>query len=683
MKKKLIEKTPIPATKHKGYWTVLQIVEGILVLNLFYDKKLQLRHCFNPDTYEYATWKPEGVWNREKIKSAYNGETTVYYYGCRERSGISQQDKATIANILSDEKQWLPSDPIEAIGLLEEDANREKRIQAEDRRMERVNARMRRVPLEPWDLALWIDKKETGGMDYCLKDRKTKRWSCSACGNEFELNKKYRNHDMITCPKCKKEIKYLTRKQRIMKHTHFCLIQPMDEKTAVARHYAAWIECWPGRKKKITLEEEVRVLLLRGQEKVCDIYYKQYGGYFDNKGNPLNKKEYVGYLYDGGVEEALKGTIYNAWGSLFAQMAAADMQCNWNAMLAAIQDSRYIQVAEMLFRGRFYKLLTESTTQISYWNKRYGGCLDVDADTIEGVFQISDRQKINRIRDKNGGELMLLWMRFSEETEEKISDKVLSWLLEENLEPEDMETICQHMSVEQAMNYLIRQSKESYPGKRITRVLGQYEDYIRMCIRLKRKTSDPLIYKARELKRRHDELVEEIEVREAEISADEYSAKYTNAECVLHEIKKKFEYEGEEYRIKVPERIYEIVCEGRALHHCVGSTERYFDRIEQHETYICFLRKKAEPEKAFYTIEVEPGGTIRQHRGMYDEEPDLDTVKPFLREWQKEIKKRMSKEDHERAKQSKILREANIKELQERNNTRVLQGLLEDFMEAV
>ena len=48
---------------------------------------------------------------------------------------------------------------------------------------------------------------------------------------------------------------------------------------------------------------------------------------------------------------------------------------------------------------------------------------------------------------------------------------------------------------------------------------------------------------------------------------------------------------------------------------------------------------------------------------MYDEEPELDAVKPFLRDWQKEIKKRMKKEDRERAAKSKILREENIKDL--------------------
>ena len=150
-----------------------------------------------------------------------------------------------------------------------------------------------------------------------------------------------------------------------------------------------------------------------------------------------------------------------------------------------------------------------------------------------------------------------------------------------------------------------------------------------------------------------------------------------------HEIGEKFEYEGEQFFVRVPERIIDIVIEGNTLHHCAGATDRYFDRIKSHETYICFLRKVDEPEQPFYTIEVEPGGTIRQHRGAFDEEPELDEVKPFLREWQKEIKKRMSKEDKERAAVSKVKREENIMDLREKNNTRVLNGLLEDFMEAI
>lgn len=43
----------------------------------------------------------------------------------------------------------------------------------------------------------------------------------------------------------------------------------------------------------------------------------------------------------------------------------------------------------------------------------------------------------------------------------------------------------------------------------------------------------------------------------------------------------------------------------------------------------------------------------------------------------------MSKKDHKLAAVSKIRREENIAELREKNNTRVLKGLEEDFMEAI
>ena len=79
---------------------------------------------------------------------------------------------------------------------------------------------------------------------------------------------------------------------------------------------------------------------------------------------------------------------------------------------------------------------------------------------------------------------------------------------------------------------------------------------------------------------------------------------------------------------------------------------------------------------------MEPGGTIRQHRSMYDEEPDIEKIRGFLKKWQQVIRSRMKAEDHRRAKISRNLREDNLRQLKEANNTRVLAGLMEDFMEA-
>ena len=347
-------------------------------------------------------------------------------------------------------------------------------------------------------------------------------------------------------------------------------------------------------------------------------------------------------------------------------------------------------------KGRFRNLLRETVACTEYpgWNMAYYGPLDIRAKSINKMFYINDRQKINRIRDENGGNEMVRWMQYSDETGEKIPTETLRWLLRSGLGPENIRYHAgKYLSTTQLMNYIRRQQKEQYPGFTEEAVLEQYNDYLSMCKACNKNMKDELTYRPRELKRRHDEIVidkQQMDIlkemmasqAEREQYAQEMREKYPTAEQTLHEIKDRYEYENEEYKIIVPESLVDIVKEGRALHHCAGSSERYFDRIETRETYICFLRRKEQEGVPFYTIEVEPSGTIRQHRSYMDEEPGIEQIRDFLKEWQRVLKKRLTKADKELAKISKEKRNANIEDLKAKNNTRVLQGLAEDFMDA-
>lgn len=722
MKKKTIERINPPVNrKRKAEWyTILQWLDQIVIFNIYIGRTMKCRHCFDTVKKEYATYYPNTkIWTNEKIEKCYGEESYTYWYDTWKNStyqrmkNISREDEETLREMIPEEYwcSWGHEKTIfDTISRLEQEYGRERREITEKNRVNRVKETMEKVPPIPAGILSWIDKQETGHEDVCLKVRETNQWSCSACGEKFKQSdlinaktgEKAKDRDMIICPRCGKTIKLYTRKKRVESMPHFSMIQQIDDEISVARHFSADICCLPGKKKEVSIVEDARIILFKNEplaekKRTCSIYYEQYNrphviiddslpipynGCFDNKSNPANKKEYVGYLYDGGIEEAFKRTVYEPWTKLFREMSAAGLRLNFNAMMCGVCESNYIRLMEMLFRGRFTRLLQEESCKISYWTSEYCGRLRLNADCIEEVFGIADRQKINRIRDRNGGNLMVEWMQWSERNHQKISDKALMWLMEESIEPRDMQWIKCRFSIEQAMNYIIRQRRESYPKRTIKGVIEQYEDYMRMCEKLKKDTTDEMVYRPRELKRRHDEAVVEIELREAQIKADEYSKKYSEAEHVLQEIKDKLEYKGEQYFIMVPNKIVDIVTEGRCLHHCAGATDRYFDRIKQNETYICFLRKTAEPQTPYYTIEVEPGGTIRQHRGYMDEEPEIEKIKPFLKEWQKEIRARMSEQDHKLAEISKIKREENIEELKQKNNTRVLKGLMEDFMEA-
>lgn len=347
-------------------------------------------------------------------------------------------------------------------------------------------------------------------------------------------------------------------------------------------------------------------------------------------------------------------------------------------------------------KGRFYRLLDELSQCITYWGGYSGSTIDVSGESVEEILQIEDKQLINRLRQADGGMCMLRWLQWSDLNKKKLSEQYISWAEKNKIDPDNYlrSEAKQYLTPEQLMNYINRQKKESYPSRTIAGVWNQYEDYLSIAKELGKHMDDALVHRPRELKRRHDEVNAEMELRREEIQrkrnareaarqAQEMRDKYPGYEDILSEISEKFEYQNDTYCIVVPRDFMEITAEGMALHHCVGNTERYFDRIVSRETYICFLRQQESPDKPFYTIEVEPGGTIRQHRGAYDEEPGIEEIKPFLREWQKVIRKRMSKQDHEYAAQSEILRQKNIEELKAKNNTVVLKGLAEDLMEVI
>ena len=91
--------------------------------------------------------------------------------------------------------------------------------------------------------------------------------------------------------------------------------------------------------------------------------------------------------------------------------------------------------------------------------------------------------------------------------------------------------------------------------------------------------------------------------------------------------------------------------------------------MERRESYVLFLRKTAEPDRPYYTLEVEPNGTIRQKRTLGDEQKeDIEDASRFLKKWQASIARRLTQEDLNLAKKSKTLR---IQEFEELKKTQV------------
>lgn len=332
---------------------------------------------------------------------------------------------------------------------------------------------------------------------------------------------------------------------------------------------------------------------------------------------------------------------------------------------------------EMLAKAGLSRLVNENLGR-QCWSSGFSDDsfrIDRSQTSLTKMLGIST-EELKRLRYCNGGKHMLLWLQYEKAIQKHISDDTIKWMLEKKLLPKDLSFAPPQMSVEQVHHYLQRHMREDRMN--LYETITTWKDYLSMAARLGYDLNDEIIYRVRRLRKRHNELVEILEQQNMTVQAGEILRDFPHVEEHMRSVKATYEYGDEHYTVLVPGCIEDVITEGRSLHHCVDKQERYWDRIERNESYIFFLRRTAQLDQPYYTLEVEPGGTIRQKRTMYDrQEDDIEDAKEFLLKWQFEIKIRLTDKDRVLAEKSRILRLENFKQLRRDNikiNTGDLQG---------
>ena len=277
-----------------------------------------------------------------------------------------------------------------------------------------------------------------------------------------------------------------------------------------------------------------------------------------------------------------------------------------------------------------------------------------------------DAQKFRRLRQLDGDTETLAWLQLEKKTGQRIPDEMLHWFQKERISAKDLLFIADRMSLVQIKNYLQRQ-KQYFDGS-CQQALTTWQDYLAMAERLHYDTSDEIVYRVRKLRQRHDELVLQSEAGSLEEQASKVAAKYPHVNAICVELQEKYAYSDDDYTVLAPQDIFEIIKEGRMLHHCVGNDgagERYYDRMERRESFIMFLRRTEEPEDPYYTLEIEPDGTVRQKRTLFDRQhEDIEQATEFLLKWQKVIAARLTGRDLKLAERSRELRKEEFIQMQ-------------------
>jgi len=285
-----------------------------------------------------------------------------------------------------------------------------------------------------------------------------------------------------------------------------------------------------------------------------------------------------------------------------------------------------------------------------------------------------DGNGLRRLRENDGGLEFLKWLQFEKENKKNIKDSVIRFFEEQKIGLEDIKFVSGFMSELRISNYL--KSQYALTGRKPQELVSTWRDYFYMSKQLKRNMKLEIFYKPQNLIESHDEVIKLCEDRDLALRAAEIEKKYPGVEEICQAIKEKYEYGGKKYVIVMPNGIEDIMMDGCALRHCTRYSDIYYERIQRRESFIGFLRKVDQPEQAFYTLEFEPDGTVRQKRTVGDKQnADFEQALGFIRRWQRAIRPRLTEEDYRLAKVSARLRVEEFRELREKNAT-ILHGYL-------
>ena len=620
-----LAKEDVPV-RDKGYYTEQLIyqrglylraeVENNILKVAFYLAEYLSRDCRKPVYTLYIDKKNDvfkGYDYRTKKWSESMLDKTIFSkWLYQENSYMKEADTALIQKYLESEYD----DAFYALYVYQREQRHRRLGMKYEKILTSWDQCMDRLPKIPKDWLRW--QKKVGITQnfifYHYSRRKDQTGYCSWCESEVPISHPHHN-TVGNCPKCRHQIQYkaLGRAKNIetQKETAY-LLQTCGNNVFVLREFQLQMLIVSSSYKKPVYSFFERRRILYDEELNTKEYYfgrhhwtkesrwiqgklqvplyPGYGGYM------TYERYNMGNIY-GKSLHGIKNRTFRRTG--FYEYAKAKKYLDPVNFFEMVRERPYL---ERLIKAGLYHLAEDIMD-----NKAQIYCKD--SGNLGKALGI-DGFRLKRLRTNNGGEIFLQWLLLEKTQNKLIHDDVILWMCREKLKPADLMFIMDRMAPLQIKNYLEKQAAES--GESVKDLIKTWKDYLNMAIRVGVNVQDSVIYRARRLMQRHNEMIKEIEAKDLILRAGELEKKYPGLNRICRDLKK-YEYADKEYQIVVPEKVDDILYEAKLMHHCVNNTETYYERMSQQESYILFLRKAEQPTEAYYTLEVEPDGTIGRH----------------------------------------------------------------------
>lgn len=673
--------------------------------------KILVRYFADRDASRWICYGKYGKWNQMGLFSAVDfelsrGNYEGYSWGNSRWYRIQSEPAFDSSSILVEQyfegssSSWRYGAKW-AINDWEFDCRALKREQFMNNKMTKISQLMKRVPALPEDFGEWLRNEIfQDEFLYIRKQGKKTEYMCTACGKTGSRKMKARIGGETACPRCGRTVKVrsLNRTYKPQK-ADIVLLQTMkvprdkrdwisdllpDKDAYVERQLKA--ECRiTADGKELQIYENLRAIVPKG-ENWGKVYYGEYNesapedqSFTDT--NAANRRWRDSYLYPYNLAEVLPAAGMEHSG--IDILARKRILINVDFFVVKYPGMRWI---EYLIKAGLFRLVQDIVNKAMYY--RGESLIKASGRNLQECLML-DAAGVNRMKQLNGGATTLEWLRVERRTGKKISQETLEFMTENGVSPwEDPASKMLKVigSPNRMANYLRKQMNKS--GYAASTVMNTWIDYMDMCRRLKRQLDIEMVYKPKDVQLAHDECLALLKREDAGKRAEEVRKKFPEAEINMRMMADKYEFSDDTYRIIVPQSIEDIIVEGGTLGHCIDRTDVYFDRIQQRTSFLVFLRKAERPDAPWYTLEIEPGGTIRQKRtvGNTQRDADIKAFTPFLREWQKHVLRKMNESDRALAKASREARlneYADLRARKEPIRRGLLQGqLLADVLEA-
>ncbi len=611
-----------------------------------------------------------------------------YYWRSRQFVQIPASDAKRICQYLKQEKT---DDPIAVIKSFQQRVRESQLLARHKEETDPWDAAMALVPPLPKDWDRWVSKVgvEQNYMFYQYRRGGTKTGYCSYCDREVPIRKP--KHNAFTrCPRCRRTVQFKSfgKMGRLRTGRNILyLMQPYLGGFVVRKFWAERSYSKEKYRNVTAFCHEFRRAVFDADAKPVQAFY--WGVYKQRtsrwiKGCNCSEGYYPdesGRVYGKTIPYLAKTCLQRTG---LPELIHANMKTDPEKYLVVLKRMPNL---EQLTKAGLFRLAVECTQ---------------DYYKLSSIFQTTpvqrglapklglNRLELARLRKNQGGRAFLEWLQFEKQAGTPIPDFAIQWMCKEHIDPQQLQFIADRMRYGQIQHYLNRQMQELNLSSE--RVIELWRDYLSMAFRFGYDTNDPIVYRVRKLQQRHDELAARGEEMQLTLRAGELLQTYPHIEQNLQAIREKFAFTGKQFQIQVPDKLEDIFMDSRKLCHCIANSDVYWERMERRESYLLFLRKTAEPDIPYYTVEAEPGGTVRQVRTQYNRQnDDIGEVRTFLKIWQKQLAKRLTQKDKQLAADSHELR---IKELVQLRNDQVtihtgdLAGrllvdvLTEDLMEA-